>query len=129
MDDLSSVADESFCYVTTTGRRTGRPHEIEIWFGWSRGATIYLLAGGRGRSDWVRNIWAHPEVMVRIGQATFPATGREVGDPAEEALARRLLAAKYQGWQQGEALSGWAETALPIALELDLSVLYPQKRP
>ena len=26
-------ADEQYCYLTTAGRRTGRSHEIEIWFG------------------------------------------------------------------------------------------------
>ena len=46
---------ESFCYVTTTGRRTGDPHRIEIWFAMT-GDTIYLLSGGRGRSDWVCNM-------------------------------------------------------------------------
>ena len=25
-------ADDDFCYLTTTGRVTGEPHEIEIWF-------------------------------------------------------------------------------------------------
>ena len=32
MPDLRALADEDFCYLTTTGRVTGRPHEIEIWF-------------------------------------------------------------------------------------------------
>lgn len=27
------LGDEDMCYLTTTGRRTGTPHEIEIWFG------------------------------------------------------------------------------------------------
>jgi hypothetical protein len=30
--DPRDLADEEFCYLTTTGRVTGRPHEIEIWF-------------------------------------------------------------------------------------------------
>ncbi len=30
---LSEHADVDGCDVTTTGRRSGRPHEIEIWFG------------------------------------------------------------------------------------------------
>jgi hypothetical protein len=25
-------SDLDYCYVTTTGRRTGSPHTIEIWF-------------------------------------------------------------------------------------------------
>jgi hypothetical protein len=27
------LADEDFCYLTTTGRKSGKPHESEIWFG------------------------------------------------------------------------------------------------
>jgi hypothetical protein len=26
------VADDDYCYLTTTGRRTARPHRIEIWY-------------------------------------------------------------------------------------------------
>jgi deazaflavin-dependent oxidoreductase (nitroreductase family) len=58
--------DEDFCYVTTTGRRTGRPHQIEIWFG-ADGDTIYLLSGGGDRSDWFKNLKIDPSVTVRIG--------------------------------------------------------------
>ncbi len=31
-DDLKTLADEDFCYLTTTGRISGRAHTIEIWF-------------------------------------------------------------------------------------------------
>jgi nitroimidazol reductase NimA-like FMN-containing flavoprotein (pyridoxamine 5'-phosphate oxidase superfamily) len=50
---LSSLASEDYCYLTTTGRVTGHPHEIEIWFGMD-GDTIYLLSGGGEKSDWVK---------------------------------------------------------------------------
>lgn len=110
------MADEAFCYVTTRGRRTGRPHTIEIWFG-ERGGTLFMLSGGRDRSDWVRNIMANPLVEVRIGDGTRPARGRIVEDPDEDVAARRLLAAKYQGWREGRPLSTWARTALPVALD------------
>ena len=30
---LSKHADDNYCYLTTTGRKSGSPHEIEIWFG------------------------------------------------------------------------------------------------
>jgi deazaflavin-dependent oxidoreductase (nitroreductase family) len=111
------VADESFCYLTTSGRRTGRPHTIEIWFG-AAGQTLYLLSGGGNRSDWVRNLRTDPAVTVRVGQTTWDATARVVTDPDEHALARRLLAAKYQGWREVRPFSRWAATALPVALDL-----------
>ena len=43
------LKDEDFCYLTTRGRVTGRPHEIEIWFAVD-GDTVYLLSGGGDRS-------------------------------------------------------------------------------
>jgi deazaflavin-dependent oxidoreductase (nitroreductase family) len=113
-DDL---AGEAFCYLTTTGRQSGRPHTIEIWFG-RRDGTLYLLSGGRDRSDWVRNLLADPTVLVRVDDRTWEARARVVDDPAEDTAARRLLASKYQRWREGRPLSGWARTALPVALDL-----------
>ena len=70
-------ATESFCYLTTVGRVTGRPHEIEIWFGLA-GATLYMLASGRERSDWVKNLRRTPRVVVRIRARQFTGQAREV---------------------------------------------------
>ncbi len=114
---MALTSEEQFCYVTTTGRRTGRPHEIEIWFGRER-STLYLLAGGGRRADWVRNIAASPAVRVKVGGEVHRATGRVVEEPGEEALARHLVAGKYQGWREGQPRSGWASSALVIALDL-----------
>lgn len=108
-------ANEPFCYVTTTGRRTGTAHTIEIWFG-LEADSFYLLAEARDRADWVRNMRADPEVTVRMKDATFQATARFVTDEAEEVRARRMLAAKYQDWVEGSPMSDWAETSLVIAL-------------
>ena len=112
-----AVPDVELCYLTTTGRASGRPHEIEIWYGVD-GEAVYMLSGGGRRSDWVRNLLADPAVTVRIDGHSHPGTAREVADPAEDDLARRLLASKYQGWSEGRAMSGWARTALAIAVDL-----------
>lgn len=115
---MSAWDDEDFCYVTTVGRRTGQPHTIEIWFGSDNGTTIYLLSGGGDRSDWLRNLKANPSVHVRIGDKEWDARARLVEDEDEEAVARRLLASKYQGWREGKRMTGWATTALPVAIDL-----------
>jgi deazaflavin-dependent oxidoreductase (nitroreductase family) len=117
---LGSLAEASFCYVTTVGRRSGSPHTIEIWFG-ANDRTLYLLSGGGDRSDWVRNLLAEPAVSVRVEDQTFDATARVVTDADEEQMARRLLATKYQGWTEGRPLSTWARTALPVALDPQLT--------
>jgi len=113
------MAGEAFCHIETAGRITGRPHEIEIWFG-MRGSTIYLLSGGGERSDWVRNIRKTPEVAVQIGGREFRGVGRMVRDPVEDALARRLLLEKYSPTYSGE-LTDWGRTALSVAIDLDAS--------
>jgi deazaflavin-dependent oxidoreductase (nitroreductase family) len=111
---LSNLADEEFCYLTTTGRVTGKPHEIEIWFALTDGV-LYMLSGGRDRSDWVRNLRRTPRVTVRIADERFEGRARLVEDLEEDALARRLLTEKYE-WTPG-SLANWRRTALPVAVE------------
>jgi deazaflavin-dependent oxidoreductase (nitroreductase family) len=112
----SSLADEAYCYLTTTGRRTGRPHTVEIWFA-AVGATLYILAGGGERADWVRNVRHTPAVTVRIGDTTLVGVARIVADAHEDALARRIVVAKYQPRYHGD-LGDWGRTALPVAIDL-----------
>ena len=111
-------SDTPFCYVTTTGRRTGRPHTIEIWFA-ARGATLYVLAGGGGRADWVRNLRADPTAGIRLAGRRYRAKARELEEGSEEDLrARRLLLAKYQA-PGATDLEEWGRTALAVAFDVD----------
>ena len=114
------LAAEPFCYVTTTGRVTGRPHTIEIWFG-VEDESLYLLAGGRERSDTVRNLRREPALTVRDGRHTFAARGRVVDAADEDALARRLLMAKYAP-ASSDDLTDWGREALPVALDLEAEI-------
>ena len=119
MESPPDWAAEQFCYVTTTGRVSGRPHEIEIWFAVApSGSTLFLLSGAAGASDWVRNMETDPAVSVRVGAAQFSARARFVEPGDEEQLARRLLTSRYQGWSEGEPMSEWGRTALVVALDL-----------
>jgi deazaflavin-dependent oxidoreductase (nitroreductase family) len=116
-ENLVSLKDEEYCYLTTTGRVTGKPHEIEIWFGINNN-TLYLLSGGKERSDWVKNLMKNPSVTVRIAKQTFKGTARIVKDKKEDEMARYLLAEKYQEWEEGRKLSEWAQSALVVAADL-----------
>jgi deazaflavin-dependent oxidoreductase (nitroreductase family) len=106
-----------FCYLTTVGRRSGRQHTIEIWFA-AADQTLYLLAGGRERADWVRNLRAEPRVVVSLGPHRYPARARVVEPGSDEdARARRLLLEKYQA-PGATDLEEWGRSALPVALDL-----------
>ena len=114
---LSTLRDEEYCYLTTTGRVTGKPHEIEIWFV-VHDNSLYLLAGGKYESDWVKNLLKNPSVTVRIAKHTFTVMARIVTDEKEEMTARTTMAEKYQEWEEGRTLTQWARTALPVAIDL-----------
>ena len=108
-----ALAREEFCYLTTVGRATGRPHEIEIWFA-LRDDVLYMLAGNPD-SDWVKNLRREPGVTVRISDQSFKGIARLVDNPEEDGLARRLLVEKYE--RSPGRLSNWRRTALPVAVD------------
>ena len=110
------LGEEQYCYLTTTGRVSGRPREIEIWFALD-GPTLYMLAGGGGRADWVRNLIAEPRVSVRLGDATLAGSARVVAEPDEDAWARRLVHGKYASGS--DDMLRWRDHALPVAIDLD----------
>jgi len=113
---LASLKDTEYCYFTTTGRVTGNPHEIEIWFGLND-TTIYLMSGD-GKSDWVKNLQKDPSVTVRIAKHTFNASARIVKNESEQMLARIMLADKYKEREDDGSLSEWAQTALVVGLDM-----------
>jgi deazaflavin-dependent oxidoreductase (nitroreductase family) len=114
--DLSKFTDLDYCYLTTTGRVTGNPHTIEIWFA-QNGHTLYLLSGNKEKADWVKNFKKTPRVKVRLNRSHFAGEARIILDKKEVALARKLVFTKYQSRYSGD-LTSWRRTALPVAIDL-----------
>jgi len=112
-------ASEPFMYLTTIGRRSGRPHRIEIWFAAHNGR-LYLRAGDRDRADWVRNLRANPRVTVELGDQTRVGLGHvlEAGT-AEDHLSRDLLVSKYA--DDEDDLEHWGRSSLPVAIDFSRS--------
>ena len=113
----TDLDQHSVIYLTTVGRVTGRPHTIEIWFAHQE-STIYLLSGGRDRSDWVRNLRRTPEVRVHVGGHEYRGVGRIVTDALEDRAAREAVHDKYVISYRGD-LTHWREMALPVAIDLE----------
>ena len=113
---LARWASEPYAYLTTIGRRTGRPHRIEIWFA-AHDGRVYLLSGGRERADWVRNLQADPRVTVELGDETSVGVAHvlEAGT-ADDQLTRELLLAKYGRTE--DDLGERGRTALPAVSDL-----------
>ena len=78
-----------------------------------------MLAGGRERADWVRNLLVDPATRVRVGDGEEVDARARVLEPgtAEDALARRLVLEKYQA-PGATDLQGWGRSALAVAFDL-----------
>jgi len=97
-----TLAEEPYLYLTTVGRKTGLPREIEIWF-IRLGGRFYLIAEKRDRAGWVQNILGNPQVTFRVGGQKFSGVGRVVDEANEADLRRRVCEGfdrKY-GWSDG----------------------------
>jgi hypothetical protein len=67
--------------ITTTGRKSGQPRRIEIWF---YPADWHTRSGSPGRRFWYANLLADPEFTIHLKdsvQADLPARARPVTDP------------------------------------------------
>jgi len=92
---------EQYIYLTTRGRKSRQPREIEIWFT-HRDGRFYVIAEYE-TSHWLQNICAHPEVQVRVGRRTFSAQARVLSPEKDSELNRAVqeLSRKKYGWGDG----------------------------
>lgn len=115
--EMAWAADDDHCTLTTYDRDSGMAHDVEMRFA-LQGGRIYMLSDEGGDAHWVQNLLRNPEVSVRIGSETVAGMGRAIADGPEAETARHLLAAKYEGWRDGQPLGDWAQNALPVAIDL-----------
>jgi deazaflavin-dependent oxidoreductase (nitroreductase family) len=113
-DDLRAA---SVCMLTTIGRSTGEPREIEIWFA-AVDDQVFLLSGGREGAHWVRNLQSDPRVQVRIRGRTFEGRAAVIEGTVEDPVARDALGAKYGR----DGLRDWLRESLPVAITLERDV-------
>ncbi len=96
------MEEPQYLYLITTGRKTGDPHEIEIWFVAHDGC-YYLVSGGGEKSDWVQNIQHNPAITFRVGEQTYQGSGRVIDadeEPELSAAVSQLMVVKYK-WGSG----------------------------
>jgi len=115
MSAIGDLAEVEFCYLTTTGRASGTPHRIEIWFV-AHDDGAYLLSNSV-EADWYRNLKAEPNVSLEISGERRDTTARPV-DPSDaaDAVVRRAMVAKYQTGYEND-LQEWGETASLVRVD------------
>src|SRR5947207_13644111 len=87
-----------FVYITTTGRKTGLPRQIEIWFVELEGR-LYVLAEYGLKAKWVQNIIADSNVKVRLGDRQYRGVARVLDEVDSEKYTKAQAAAREKyGW-------------------------------
>lgn len=85
--------------LTTTGRRTGRPHRVGLTYlpHGSGFAVVGSNGGAPNHPDWILNLKAYPQATVQIGAARAAVRAREAAGQERDDLWRRTVAA-YPGY-------------------------------
>ncbi len=77
--------DASFAYLRTIGRRTGKSHEVELWFASEDNILLFLAHEG---SDWWKNIKANAKVEVKIGTRDWEESQINFEDESSRCFGR-----------------------------------------
>jgi deazaflavin-dependent oxidoreductase (nitroreductase family) len=97
--------------LTHYGRKTGKPHELTIWFAVD-GDKLYIGTANVNR-HWVRNVQKTPQLKLSIGGETFEGTARFLTDRAEHERAMAAIRRKYWMYRSLIAL-GQVLTAIGV---------------
>jgi deazaflavin-dependent oxidoreductase (nitroreductase family) len=85
--------------LTTTGRRSGRPHTVPLLYIQDQ-ADLLVIASWGGRDyppDWYTNLTANPSVSVQVDGSRYAASAVALGEPERAQWWDRFVAA-YDGY-------------------------------
>jgi deazaflavin-dependent oxidoreductase (nitroreductase family) len=102
--DWGELDKQRHVYLTTIGRKTGKPRRITAWFACDRGK-VYL-AGGRKKPQWCRNLRKNPSVEVEIGEVQFKGKarilqGKQGLDQVRALMFKKYFLARVMSWFGG----------------------------
>ena len=101
---LSRMRGKPTLLLTTTGRRSGRPHTIALPYFADGDAMVVIgsASGAERHPDWVLNLIADPRVTVQYLADSGPAHAEILADGERSAMWERINveAPWYAGYQQ-----------------------------
>jgi deazaflavin-dependent oxidoreductase (nitroreductase family) len=122
----------SYGVLTTRGRKTGKRRRRCVR-AVRAGDRAYVVAI-KGRTGWLRNIEANPEVQLRLRGGTFAGTARKIGDEEWAEAKGRYCGTKprlferleYRNWRTDRPTperiralhETWFDTGTPLVVEL-----------
>lgn len=89
--------------ISTIGRRTGRKHDVSIWFAVNADGRLFVATRDK-RRDWVRNVMKNLSVEVTISGVTRSMKVFPLKTDAERQYVSDLYAKKYISARIGRLL-------------------------
>ena len=111
-----ALQQDRVIYITTTGRKSGRPRRKEIWFH-NLDGRLYIT-GRPGPRDWYSNMLVNPDFTFHLkgsAQADIPARATPVIDPGQRREIISAIHRKLDGERDTEA---WLAGSPLVEVEL-----------
>lgn len=121
---LARIKDGSDIEITTTGRKSGKPHTRPIWYVVDDGRVL-VQSGKDGKTDWYQNLKKTPAVTLKADRYTFRAHGRLLTDPKDVERARSLFLDKYTSARLLSWVGSGIGQGLPVELTVDSVAVSP----
>ena len=90
---LRRVAEKQTTRLTHYGRKTGKPHEVTIWFV-VNDDKVYIGTANVNR-QWVRNVQKTPRITLAVVNERFEGEAHFLADRAEHERAMGAIRRKY----------------------------------
>jgi len=103
--------------MTTIGKKTGKPHKVEIAFHNFDG--VLYISGMPGKRDWYANLSANPQFTFHLKQSTqadIPAKAIPITDEAER---RRVLSKVVKKWNRQDQLETFVQSSPLVEVQLE----------
>ena len=121
---LARIKDGSNIEITTTGRKSGKPHTRPIWYVVDDGK-ILVQSGKDGKTDWYQNVKKTPAVTLKADRYTFRARGRLITDAKDVERVRALFLDKYTSARLLSWVGSGIGRGLPVELTIDSVAVSP----
>ena len=80
-DFRSGLQNDNLIEITVTGRSSGRPISLPIWFALD-GNTLYLIPVKGSETEWYKNLRKRPSIQLSAHGKTLTASARFLTDQA-----------------------------------------------
>lgn len=101
--------------ITTTGRTSGEPRRIEVWFHNVDGAVF--ITGTPGTRDWYANLSADPSFVFHLKETTTADLTARATPVTEAAERRPILEVITKRIDASDPLDEWVERSPLVRVE------------